>query len=187
MRTRTLIAVVLLASAVSSCRRDAHVPCCVDVLDLIPFASVRPVVHPPDAVRVAAVTVGGSEQRALSVIVPSRVSIRAQVPAHAVLSTAWAVSAPADREAGTGVAFSIGISDGRTYETLMERTILASDQASWQPVHVDLRRYAGWQWSLFYRPSAIAWEIVFNSYPAGPPREQGRAFWAVPAITGMAR
>jgi len=182
-----ILAVVAFGIALSSCRRDAQAPCCVDVLDLIPSASIRPVVRPADAVQVTVATVGGAEQRALSVMVPSRVSVQLRVPERAVLSTALAVDAGGGHETGAGVAFSVGISDGRTYESLMERTIVAADGASWQPVQIDLRRYAGWQWSFFYRPSSIVWEIVFNSYSSGPAGEPLRALWAVPVISGAGR
>lgn len=185
--TARAVAVAVLVIAVSSCRREPPVPCCVDVLDAIPTAEIRPVVRPPDAVIVTAATVGAVEQRALSVMVPSRLSVRLRIPARATFSAGLAVDASAGHEAGAGVAFSVGISDGRTYERLIDRTILAGDAASWQPVHVDLRHYAGWQWSLFYHPSSIVWELVLNSYASGPGGERLRALWAAPVITGNQR
>jgi hypothetical protein len=181
---RAAVSAAVLVVAVSACRRGLPPPCCINLLDAVASAEIRPIVRPPDAIQVIDAAVGGTERRSLSVIVPSRVSLRLRVPTHAVFHTALAVDAPAGHQAGAGIAFSAGISDGRTYEPLMERTILAGDAASWQPVQVDLRRYAGWQWSLFYRPSSIAWEIVLNSYGTGPGAERLRALWAEPAITG---
>lgn len=170
--------------AASACRGAAAPPCCIDLLDHVPSAEIRPEGRPPDAVQVMAAVVGGDARRSLSVAVPSRVAMRLRIPPHAVFSTALGVDARAGHEAGSGVAFSVGISDGRTYERLLERTILAADSASWQPATMDLRRYAGWQWSLFYHPSSITWQIVLNAYAAGPPSETLRALWAVPAIVG---
>ncbi|MEO8483117.1 MAG: hypothetical protein ABI634_12965 [Acidobacteriota bacterium] len=153
-------------------------------MDVVPAAEIRPAVRPPDAVQVTDVSVAGETRRSLSVIVPSRVIIRERVPLRAVFTTALAVDDRAGHEAGAGIAFSLGISDGRIYEPLLQRTILAGESASWQPVRVDLRHYAGWQWSLFYRPSAITWQFVLNSYPAGPGSERLRGIWARPAIDG---
>lgn len=178
------VSAAILVVVLSSCRRGVPAPCCIDLLDAVASAEIRPIVRPPDAIQVIDAAVGGTQRRSLSVIVPSRVSVRLHVPTRAIFNAALAVDAPAGHEAGAGVAFSVGISDGRTYEPLIARTILAGDAASWQPVQADLRRYAGWQWSLFYHPSSITWEIVLNSYGTGPSAEGLRALWAGPAITG---
>jgi hypothetical protein len=178
------VSAALLAIAASACRREAPAPCCVDLLDAVPSADIRPVVRLPDAVQVRNAAVGADERRSLSVLVPSRMMFRVRIPTRAFFKAALAVEALAGHEAGSGVAFSVGISDGRTYETLIERTILAADSASWQPVQADLRRYAGWQWSFFYHPSSTSWQIVLNSYGTGPAGGTLRALWATPAIAG---
>ncbi|MEO7192377.1 MAG: hypothetical protein ABI051_15095 [Vicinamibacterales bacterium] len=111
-----------------------------------------------------------------------------RIPQGATLASALAVEAGADSPSTLGVAFRVGISDGRTYEQLLDRTVLAGDSPAWQAVELDLKRYAGWQWSLFYRPSSLAWEIVLNAYPTAPTSPDSlRALWATPQINGAGR
>jgi len=180
-----LAALVVLAGS-SACRNQAPA-CCLDLLDAVPGAEIRPAVRAPDAVQVIDTSVGGDARRSLSVTIPSRVILRVRIPKRSAFTAALAVEARGGHETGSGVAFTLGISDGRTYEVLLERTILAGDSSSWQPVQADLRRYAGWQWSLFYHPSSITWQIVLNSYSVGPIGNGLRALWAAPAITGAQR
>jgi hypothetical protein len=50
----------------------------------------------------------------------------------------------------------------------------------WIRLSADLSRYAGWQWSLFYRPERHDWRIILAAVrEIGTPAQ---AFWAVPGI-----
>lgn len=85
-------------------------------------------------------------------------------------------------EAGPGrVAVRVGISDGRTYETLAEHTVSTEDAAAaWRPLEVDLSKYAGPQWSLFYRPDTRRWEVILaTTVLEGAPTV---VYWANPGI-----
>ena len=70
------------------------------------------------------------------------------------------------------VAFRIGISDNRRYDTLVESTITTDDvsQSGWLRVAADLSPFAGRKWSLFYRPDEIRWSLVIGTHViAGSP------------------
>jgi hypothetical protein len=77
------------------------------------------------------------------------------------------------------VRLRIGISDHRIYEGLKE-VILTPRNGSWLDLRVDLSAYAGWKWSLFYRPEQIIWRVVLaadamDSVPA-------TVLWGAPEI-----
>lgn len=185
---RLRLALVLIATigVGAACRAGgAPPPCCVDLLAAVPSADIKPVVRAPDAVIVGPVTVAGDTRPGVSVRVPSRITVGASIPARAALTVALALVGPmTDLPPDRGVTFAVGISDGRVYETLTERTVRVADGQTWHAVGVDLGRYGGPQWSLFYRPSAIRWQITLSAYPAGVGAEALRAVWGQPAITG---
>jgi hypothetical protein len=55
-------------------------------------------------------------------------------------------------------------------------------QPGWTPLRADLSAYAGWQWSLFYRPEAQLWRLVLSTDAlAGVP---GRGVWGAAGIDG---
>jgi hypothetical protein len=102
-----------------------------------------------------------------------------------VLHTAVAVEgAP-----GSAVTFRVGISDDRIYEPLASIDVAADACGKgWTPLAVDLSRYAGRKFSLFYQPNGRQWRLVLgtNRRGGGP----DRAYWARPAIetdTGAAK
>jgi hypothetical protein len=185
-----LVSASTLAAVATGCvgsRGARQLGCCIDLLDELSRADVRPAGHRDDTVRVDDVAMAGDRRQSLSAAVPSRVTFHVRIPRKAVFSALLGVDrlAPADtRKPPDGVAFHLGISDGRTYEELLARTVLASDANAWTPVMVDLGGYAGWQWSLFYRPSTIQWQIVMNAYPVGGGAGRLRALWAAPMILG---
>jgi hypothetical protein len=114
--------------------------------------------------------------------VPSRVTVHVHVPPRAALTSALGIAEAGEAPADAGVLFQVGISDGRVYEPLFERALFARDARTWQPLLIDLHRYGGWQWSLFYRPSAITWDITFNTYAAGATAADMTGLWAAPVI-----
>jgi hypothetical protein len=102
----------------------------------------------------------------------------APLPRRAVLRTD--VGIPRDQRPSR-VHVRVGISDRRVYETLRERIIdTAESGGDWIPLEADLSRYAGPQWSLFYRPDERRWEIVLASVVLeGSPQA---VYWGRPAI-----
>lgn len=185
-----LVALALLPTL--SCRRtpqsSGHLPRdSVDLLQELQRAEVRPAPPAPDAVRIVAADVAGRSMRSLSVRVPTRVVIAVRIPNNATLSTFLATQGFGAREGRGGVVFRLGISDNRTYEQLLEHSILAPDPPAWVPVRVDLSRYAGWQWSIFYHPSRLMWRIVLSTYPVLPGDGDLRGLWASPVIQGRDR
>ena len=121
----------------------------------------------------------GTDTRATLVVPPdSRAIWQMELPRRATLNTSVGVTGAAESDAAT---FRIGISDERVYEPLLERTVTVGDCArGWIPLSADLSRYAGWQWSLFYRPDGRQWRIVLAvSRVGGAP---DKAFWAAPGI-----
>lgn len=82
--------------------------------------------------------------------------------------------------AGERLGFRVGIADDRVYETLAHVS-LSSANTGWTPLAVDLSRYAGSKWSLFYRPDAHAWRLILGVDAPGESR--ARAVWGSPAIS----
>jgi hypothetical protein len=81
-------------------------------------------------------------------------------------------------DGASAVRFRIGVSDDRIYEELAGVTLDAGSR--WTDLRADLSAYAGWKWSLFYRPERIAWRVVLSADAvAGVP---GRAVWGTPEI-----
>jgi hypothetical protein len=96
---------------------------------------------------------------AIAAVVPSRLTVPLPLPRHGVFHAFVALGdGPADAHT-TGVRLRIGVSDHRIYEGLRE-LVLTPDSRGWSEIRVDLSAYAGWKWSLFYRPERIVWRLV---------------------------
>lgn len=73
--------------------------------------------------------------------------------------------------------FRFGISDDRIYEALAAETPAAG---AWHEMRIDLSRYAGRKFSIFYQPDGRTWRLVFaTDQLAG---EACTAFWGEPAV-----
>jgi hypothetical protein len=106
--------------------------------------------------------------------VPGRIVWQLRLPRRGVFHTLVALDGPAS------VRVRVGISDDRVYEE-RARARLTADRRDWTSLDVDLSPYAGWKWSLFYRPDRIAWRVVLSADAIdGVP---GRVVWGVPVIT----
>jgi hypothetical protein len=112
---------------------------------------------------------------------PSRIIYTTKFPPRGVLRTDVAVLSANESGGGGTVRFRIGISDRRVYEPLAERLVTVAEtvRAGWTHLAVDLSRYGGWQWSLFYRPGRHAWQLILN---ADQVEGQTRALWGAPAV-----
>jgi hypothetical protein len=116
-----------------------------------------------------------------AIIVPptSRMTWRPEaLPQRGVLS---AMAGVTTEDGPAQVSFRVGISDGRVYETLSEQVIATPGAGDTRtPVRVDLGRYGGPQWSLFYRPDARQWALILaTALLNGTPRS---VYWVAPGI-----
>jgi hypothetical protein len=121
-------------------------------------------------------------QTRATIIAPaeSRLTWRLFVPRRGTLQFYAAVPATGGE---ASIAFRIGISDNRRYQTLTEPTVTSSDMRArgWIPVTADLSPYAGRKWSVFYRPDEIRWTVVIGTHVvSGAP---GAAYIGSPAIS----
>jgi len=131
----------------------------------------RPLPDRPDLFVLQDVVLAGQPKRALIVPQPSRVTWKVKVPARAVLTGAAGIlPSPSGAAAGSS-RLLIGISNGRFFDGLLDQNLpSASAEAgsAWLPIRINLARYGGWQWSIFYRPWNITWEVIFNVNGQGP-------------------
>ena len=69
---------------------------------------------------------------------------------------------------GAPVVARLGVSDARIYEPLAEAAL--EPGAGWSLLTADLSAYAGWKFSLFYRPDGLQWRLNLSvDAPAGIP------------------
>ena len=94
---------------------------------------------------------------------------------HAVVSLA---DAPPGGSSSP-VRVRLGVSDQRIYEGVSELTLPAGTR-TWVDLRADLSAYAGWKWSLFYRPDSITWRVVLAADAIGG--SGGTLLWGAPEI-----
>jgi len=156
----------------------------VDLLASLPRAEKRPLGSEFSA---GLVTLGGETLTALDVPTASRVIWSERLPDRAALETALGVS-PALSAAGRGNAmFRIGIADERSYDEVGATAIPLDAPARWHRVSIDLSKYGGFKWSLFYRPRWKIWKVTFNTTVEGLGRGVGaadRLYWGRPMVEG---
>jgi hypothetical protein len=171
---------LVLLVAASACARSNEGPqvTAIDLLKTSDRAEKRPA---GARFEVMERSCGSGRIPGLEVPAPSRIIYRLNVPVRARLATIPSLDGPADAAA----EFRIGISDRRTYETLMTRTITGGTCVPDLPMIVDLSRYAGWQWSLFYRPDERTWELILGVSVVGGVPASGN--WGVPRIEADSR
>jgi hypothetical protein len=102
---------------------------------------------------------------------PGRLTWELPLPHHGRFRAAVALDGTAP------VRFRVGVSDDRVYEKLVELTVSAP--GSWTALDVDLGRYAGWKWSLFYHPDAIVWHLLLSTDAVDG---SARGLWGGPEI-----
>ncbi len=130
--------------------------------------------RPPAGFIVASREIDGVTRPVITAAVPSRLTFALPLPRHGVLR---ALVAPA--EATSAIRLRVGVSDDRIYEGLAELTLVPGRPA-WTDLRVDLSAYAGWKWSLFYRPDRTIWHLVLATDPVdGAP---ATLLWGTPEI-----
>ena len=155
-------------------------PSSIDLLAELPRAERRAAGDADVLVRPDVVGASGNARLAIVMRAPARVIWLVRLPTHPHIHTALSLAPEPDGNLGSGVTARVGISDGRSYDQpfLLKVTPDPSGAVVWHDVDIDLGAYAGWQWSLFYRPSEITWRINFSADLA----PSGTLAWARPSI-----
>jgi hypothetical protein len=147
-----LVVALLLSGCRSSSGPSVRV---VDLLREVERAEQRP----PGAFALTAYRRNGVSRPAIAAAVPSRLTVSLPLPRHGVFHAFVAYAdAPARGHPG-GARLRVGVSDDRTYDPLTE-LVLVPGAAGWMELRADLSAYAGWKWSVFYRPEKTIWRLV---------------------------
>jgi hypothetical protein len=128
----------------------------------------------------AEVELNGERKRAIAVApdAGSRLTWRVQVPDDAWLRADLALKPEAWDKEGDGVLFLIGVSDGRSYESLVTQHVNpfnTKGDRRWIPVWVDISAYAGEEVDLI---------LNTRSGPAGKEGDTRNdlALWGAPEV-----
>lgn len=170
---RHILCIVCLSLAAACRSRADDVPLpVVDLLQELEHAEKRP----PAGFALASHEADEVVRPALVVPVPSRLTIPLPLPRRGVLRSAVALESD---DPAAAVRFRIGVSDHRIYEGRSEM-VVTGERRGWLELRADLSAYAGFKWSLFYRPERIVWRLVLatDAVGAGPVR----AVWGTPEI-----
>jgi hypothetical protein len=103
--------------------------------------------------------IDGVAHPAIAAAVPSRLTIALPLPRYGVFHAFVALADGPSGGMAAPVRLRVGVSDHRIYEGVTE-LILAPGTRTWIDLRADLSAYAGWKWSLFYRPDRIVWRVV---------------------------
>jgi len=171
-RAACLIAGVLLFSVSAVGCGSSGSAITIDLIHELPNAERRAAGDIDAAIRVDRAGPQDDERPSILMTAPARIVWSLRFPPHAHLTTAVRL---VGGSAGQGVTARIGISDNRIYEQLARVVATASE---WQTMDLDLRHYAGFQWSLFYRPSNTTWRLNVSADPT----PGGTVAWAMPLI-----
>jgi hypothetical protein len=154
-------------------RRTPVIP--IDLLAELPRAERRAPGKIDQAIRVDLVNVAGDVEPSLVMEAPARLIYLVKMPGTARLRTSVAVTSNAAGIA-SGVQIRVGVSDDRFYDELIR--VRLPGARPWTPLDVDLSRYSGPKWSVFYQPGRQTWKLILNA----DMMPGGAAAWAQPAI-----
>jgi hypothetical protein len=165
---RHTLCILLLLAGCGSARESASIRV-VDFIKEFDRAEQRPAA--------GYAVIGGSQvdrnQPAITGPAPGRVIFTLPLPHRGVFHATVAVDGDAP------VRFRVGVSDDRIYEDLASVTL--APRGAPADLRADLSAYAGWKWSVFYRPDRVRWRLVLSA--DAPGGTAGRAIWASPGIT----
>ncbi len=134
------------------------------------------------AFEVADVEVAGQSEPAIRTNAPSRLIYVLHVPRRSTFVARVALERGSDGAPPQPLRFRVGVSDDRIYEQLATAELAPGGQTGWTDLRADLSAYAGWQWSIFYRPERRRWRLVLSTdAPSGVP---GRGVWGAVRIEG---
>ena len=134
--------------------------------ELRPAAGFDTTIHTADRIARPSIVMPVPGRAIWSLPLPRRAVFRAFVS----LDAAGHSSAP--------VRFRVGVSDDRVYEGLA--TCELQGEPGWTELRADLSAFAGFKWSLFYRPDRVTWRVVLSTDAIGP--APARAVWGSPEV-----
>jgi hypothetical protein len=134
------------------------------------------------AFEVADVSVAGQSEPAIRTIAPSRLIFVLPLPRRSTFAARVAIDGGIDGASPQPLQFRVGVSDDRIFEQLADVLLTPGMQAGWTELRADLSAYAGWQWSLFYRPEERRWRLVLSTDAVSG--VGGRGVWGAPGIDG---
>jgi hypothetical protein len=161
---RQILCILLLLAA--ACRTPSSTPP-IRIVDLIGELN-RAEKRPPDAFTLS----DRNGVRAIAGPAPGRLIWTLPIPRRAVFRAMAAVDGRAPAR------FRVGVSDDRIYEGLS--SVQSIPGGDWTPIEADLSAYAGWKWSLFYRPERRSWRLVLSADAVGG--APTTAVWGNPEI-----
>jgi hypothetical protein len=172
----TYIQLLLVLITLSACRSTPE-PGSVKAVDLMRDfgrAEKRPAV----AFEIAEREVATVSRPAIVAPVPSRLTFSMALPRRAIFQAVVALANPPPGIAPAPVRLRVGISDHRTFEGLNAVTL--NPGSGWTDLRADLSAYAGWKWSLFYRPDRVTWRLNLAADAIGG--QPAVALWSRPEI-----
>lgn len=155
-----------------------------DLIQALPSAEQRSQLPRTEGIVVVDADVDGTVRQSLRTCGPARIIWTTCLPRKAVIRTAIAL----DREhsaQGAALALRIGVSGKRRYDMLFRQEFPPSTgpgDLTWVPVSLRLSRYTDFQWSLFYRPWELTWNIVFSTDAELVNGRPACGYWAIPRI-----
>lgn len=176
-----IIAVIVLGGLAAWYFRSGGESVRIDLVQEFPNAKGKQ--PTPDVFSVVDAKLAGESRRAISVNTASRITWHETVPDNAMLKVSLGLKEEAWTVQGDGVFFQIGVSDGKTYEALLNLTVdpfANQSDRRWQDLTIDLSQYAG-----------ESVDLIFNTRasPAPPPGQPGRndtagdmALWGAPRV-----
>ena len=116
------------------------------------FAHPRAFGRQHAAFEIADVSIAGRPEPAIRTIAPSRLVFVLPVPRRSTFTARVAIDGGMNGMSPQPLRFRVGVSDDRIYEQLAEVLLTPGIHTGCTDVRASLSAYAGWQWSLFYRP-----------------------------------
>jgi hypothetical protein len=131
---------------------------------------------------VADVEIAGQSEPAIRTSAPSRLIYVLPVPRRSTFVARIALEPGTDGAPPQPLRFRVGVSADRIYAQLASAVLTPEVQTGWTDLRAELSAYAGWQWSIFYRPEGRRWRLVLSTDAiTGVP---GRGVWGALRIDG---
>jgi hypothetical protein len=173
---------VVLALVAFWVLRSGGTAVAIDLISLLPEAQkVSQWAGPGDPpFTVRNISLAGESHQAVFAPAFTRIRWKVQVPRRGVLEVHYALREDAWTGDGNGVVFSIGVSDGRSFEEFVREAVNPKDNdrdRRWLSATIDLAAYEG-----------QLVELNFNTYSGprrnDPDQRNDFALWGDPRITG---